>query len=67
MSIADGTLPGALNAQFVLDGSGSAQQTTTLLGVAVGPLAHLQGYVVQPAGSPLPLVLTAAFYLTVVP
>lgn len=67
VSIADGTLPGALNAQFVLDGSGSAQQTTTLLGVAVGPLAHLQGYVVQPAGSPVPLVLTAAFYLTVVP
>ena len=55
--------PGALF--FALDASGNAQQTFTLPPLPAGQLIGLQGAIGQPTGAPCPLVLTAAFGISI--
>ena len=52
---ADGSLGGSFNSLFVLDGTGSAQQSFPLPGLPAGLEINLQGVVGQAAGSPSPL------------
>jgi len=60
----DGTLPGYPHSLFALSPAGTAQQTFTIPALPSGPLATVQGVVMQPA-STCPFVLTAAFSVVV--
>ncbi len=55
-----GTFPGVF---FRTDAGGAARQSFPTPALPPGILAHLQGLVLQPAGAPAPVVLTAAVTL----